>query len=74
MGEVVNRGDDVTGIAVNIAARVMDQARSGEVWMTRTVKDLTGGSEINFASVGEHSLKGLDERYELFKPLVKISM
>jgi class 3 adenylate cyclase len=74
VGEVVNRGDDVTGIAVNIAARVMDQARSGEVWMTRTVKDLTGGSEINFASVGEHSLKGLGERYELFKPLVEISM
>jgi hypothetical protein len=42
--------------------------------MTRTVKDLTGGSEINFASVGEHSLKGLDERYELFKPLVEINM
>jgi class 3 adenylate cyclase len=74
VGEVVNRGDDVTGIAVNIAARVMDQARSGEVWMTRTVKDLTGGSEMNFASVGEHNLKGLEERYELFKPLVEISL
>lgn len=74
VGEVVNRGDDVTGIAVNIAARVMDQASSGEVWMTRTVKDLTGGSEMNFASVGEHSLKGLGERYELFKPLVEITL
>ena len=59
VGEVVSRGEDVTGIAVNIAARVMEKAASGQVLVTRTLKDLTGGSELTFASVGDHELKGL---------------
>jgi class 3 adenylate cyclase len=68
VGEVVNRGDDVTGIAVNIAARVMDQAGSGEVLTTRTLRDLTGGSDMAFASRGEYELKGLSEHFELLSP------
>ena len=67
VGEVVIRGQDITGIAVNIAARVMDHASSGEVLMTRTLKDLTGGSQMVFESVGEFELKGLDEHFELFR-------
>jgi class 3 adenylate cyclase len=69
VGEVVSRGGDVTGIAVNIAARVMEKAGSGEVLTTRTLKDLTGGSDMAFASVGEHELKGLSEHFELFSPM-----
>jgi class 3 adenylate cyclase len=68
VGEVVSRGGDVTGIAINIAARVMEKAASGEVLMTRTLKDLTGGSDMAFASMGEHELKGLSEPFELFSP------
>jgi class 3 adenylate cyclase len=68
VGEVVNRGEDVTGIAVNIAARVMDKARSGEILTTRTLRDLTGGSDMAFASRGEYELKGLSEHFELFCP------
>jgi len=68
VGEVVSRGGDVTGIAVNIAARVMEKASAGEVLTTRTLKDLTGGSEIAFASRGEHALKGLNSQFELFSP------
>ena len=67
VGEVVTRGQDITGIAVNIAARVMDQASAGEVLMTRTLKDLTGGSQMVFESLGEFELKGLNERFELFR-------
>ncbi|WP_445779353.1 adenylate/guanylate cyclase domain-containing protein [Shewanella sp.] len=36
IGEVVNRGGDITGIAVNIASRVMDIAVEGEVLVTKT--------------------------------------
>lgn len=67
VGEVVSRGDDITGIAVNIAARVMDQASAGEVLMTRTLKDLTGGSQMVFESAGEYELKGFNENFELFR-------
>ena len=68
VGEVVSRGGDVTGIAINIAARVMDKAGAGEVMVTRALRDLTGGSEMIFASMGEHKLKGLSEHFELFSP------
>ncbi len=67
VGEVVSRGDDITGIAVNIAARVMDQASVGEVLMTRALKDLTGGSQMVFESAGEYELKGFNENFELFR-------
>jgi class 3 adenylate cyclase len=67
VGEVVSRGEDITGIAVNIAARVMDQSNAGEVLMTRTLKDLTGGSQMVFESAGEYELKGLNENFELFR-------
>lgn len=68
VGEVVNRGEDITGIAVNIAARVMDKAQSGQVLLTKTLKDLTGGSDIEFESLGKFRLKGLPEEFELFTP------
>lgn len=68
VGEVVNRGEDVTGIAVNIAARVMDKAQAGQTLVTKTLKDLTGGSNIAFESLGKFELKGLPEEFELFKP------
>ena len=69
IGEVVNRGGDITGIAVNIASRVMDIAAEGEVLVTRTLKDLTGGSEMQFESAGTHTLKGLSDPYDLYRPL-----
>ncbi|MCH9847154.1 MAG: adenylate/guanylate cyclase domain-containing protein [Burkholderiaceae bacterium] len=69
VGEVVDRGGDVTGIAVNIASRVMDKAGAGEVLLTRTLKDLTGGSDMRFESAGDYELKGLSEPYQLFRTL-----
>ena len=49
----------------------MDQANSGEVLMTRTLKDLTGGSQMVFESAGEYELKGLGENFELFRTVSK---
>ena len=42
-------GDDVGGIAVHIAARVSSLAGPGEVLVSRTVRDLVAGSDIEFA-------------------------
>jgi class 3 adenylate cyclase len=66
-GEVERTQTDVLGIAVHIAARVMDEAAAGEVMISRTVKDLVAGSGIKFEDTGEHSLKGLDEKWQLYK-------
>ena len=65
-GEVERRGDDVGGIAVHIAARVQALARPGEVVVSRTVTDLVAGSGLAFESAGEHELKGVPGRWEVF--------
>jgi pimeloyl-ACP methyl ester carboxylesterase len=58
-GECELLGDDVGGIAVHIAARVMDSAAAGEVRVSGTVKDLVAGSGLTFVDCGRHVLKGV---------------
>ena len=65
-GEVEPRGEDLGGIAVHIAARVMSAARAGEVLVTRTVHDLVMGSSIGFADRGVHTFKGVPGDWHLF--------
>lgn len=65
-GEIELRGDDVGGIAVHVAARVMGQADGGEVVVSRTIKDLTAGSGLQFRDRGTHELKGIPEPWQLY--------
>jgi pimeloyl-ACP methyl ester carboxylesterase len=65
-GEIEIRGDDVGGIAVHLAARVMSEAHADEILVSRTVKDLVVGSDITFQDRGVHSLKGIGEGWQLF--------
>ena len=65
-GEIITSGGDVTGIAVNIAARVSAMAAPHEVLVSSTVKDLVAGSGIGFESRGTHRLKGVPDEWRLF--------
>ena len=65
-GEVELRGDDVGGIGVHIGARIASLAEADEVWVSRTVKDLTTGSGLELIDRGRHSLKGVPEEWELY--------
>jgi len=65
-GEIEHRGGDVGGIGVHLAARVTSLAGSGEVLVSRTVRDLTLGSELKFSGRGTHSLKGVPGEWEIF--------
>ena len=65
-GECELRDGDVGGIAVHIGARVMAQAGPNEVLVSRTVKDLTVGSDIVFEDRGVYELKGVPGEWELF--------
>lgn len=65
-GECELRGDDVAGMAVNLAARVMHDAPDDGVLVTRTVKDLALGSGLTFAPVGERTYKGVPEPIAVF--------
>jgi class 3 adenylate cyclase len=65
-GEIEQRGEDVGGIAVHAAARVMARAGPGEVFVSRVVTDLVAGAGLTFARRGTHELKGLPGRWDLF--------
>jgi class 3 adenylate cyclase len=66
-GEVELDGDDIAGLAVAIAARVAAMAGPSEVLTSQTVKDLTAGSGLVFEDVGEHDLKGVPDRWRLYR-------
>jgi class 3 adenylate cyclase len=65
-GEVQLRGDDVGGIAVHFAARVMAAAAPGEVLVSGTVHDLVAGSDHVLEDRGAHALKGIAGEWRLF--------
>ena len=65
-GELERDGLNVTGLNVHIGARVGAAAQPGEVLVSRTVRDLVVGSGLSFADRGEHELKGVPGRWELF--------
>ena len=66
-GEVEGSESDIHGIAVHLAARIMDEAGAGEVVVSRTVKDLVAGSDIEFDDTGEHFLRGIEQKWQLFR-------
>ena len=65
-GECDARGDDLSGVALNIAARVAAAAQPGEVLVSSTVKDLLAGSGIGFSDRGLHALKGIPDKWRLW--------
>jgi class 3 adenylate cyclase len=65
-GEVELRDDDVGGIGVHIAARIVAAAGSGEILTSRTVRDLVVGSDIAVEDRGTQALKGIDGTWQLF--------
>jgi class 3 adenylate cyclase/pimeloyl-ACP methyl ester carboxylesterase len=66
-GEVEVIGDDIGGIAVHIAARVLGFAGPGELLVSGTVKDLVVGSGIEFEDRGEQELRGVPGAWHLWK-------
>jgi class 3 adenylate cyclase len=68
-GEIELKGDDIGGIAVNIAARVAAMAGPNETLVSSTVRDLVAGSGLRFEDRGRHALKGLPEEVQLYTAL-----
>jgi class 3 adenylate cyclase/pimeloyl-ACP methyl ester carboxylesterase len=65
-GELERDATNVTGLTVHIGARVGAAAEPGQVFVSRTVRDLVAGSGLTFDSRGEHQLKGVSGYWELF--------
>jgi pimeloyl-ACP methyl ester carboxylesterase len=64
-GECELVGSDIAGIAVHIAARILNQARAGEILVSRTVRDLVVGSGTGFEDRGSVELRGVPGTWQL---------
>lgn len=67
IGECEKRGDEWSGMAVHVGARIGAMAGAGQVLTSRTVRDLSVGSGLVFEDLGAHRLKGLPEDTEVFR-------
>lgn len=65
-GEIEVRDNDIGGIAVHLAARIMAKAGHDEIIVSSTVKDLVIGSDIAFEERGKHVLKGIEGEWQLY--------
>lgn len=65
-GEVERRQSDIGGMAVHLGARIMAAAEPGEIWVSRTVRDLVIGSPLRFVDRGVHALKGIEGEWHLY--------
>ncbi|MBW3661040.1 MAG: tetratricopeptide repeat protein [Gemmatimonadetes bacterium] len=65
-GEIEEDANDVGGVAVHVAARVLDLADPGEILVSRTVKDVIGGANIRLVRRRAHRLEGIEGEWRLY--------
>ncbi len=66
-GEVQTIDGKAGGIAVTLGARIAGVAGPSQVIVSSTVKDLVAGSGLSFEDVGERELKGVPDRWRLYR-------
>ncbi len=66
-GEYKVSGAQVFGLAFHIGARVAAKARAGEILVSSAVRDLMAQSAIRFKDHGVHQLRGVPERWRLYR-------
>jgi class 3 adenylate cyclase len=66
-GECERVDGKLAGLTVSIGARVAALADPSSVLVSRTVKDLVAGSGFTFDDAGEHALKGVPDRWQLYR-------
>jgi len=64
-GRVIFRDGDYFGRTVNVAARIVEYARPGEVLVSNEVKERSGSDGVRFEPIGPVALKGLKEQLTL---------
>jgi class 3 adenylate cyclase len=66
VGDIDRRGDDISGVGVAIGARVLNAAGPGEILASSTAVQAATGAPHEFEPRGEHELKGVSGRWQLF--------
>ena len=65
-GEVEIVGDDIRGLAVHLASRLLALAEPSEILASATTRDLVDGSGFTFDDRGRHELKGIVGERKVF--------
>jgi class 3 adenylate cyclase len=65
-GEIEVMGEDIAGIGVHIAARVLDASHPGELLVSPAVPMLVAGGGFEFEDRGKHELRGVPGTWRLF--------
>ena len=65
-GPVIFQEGDYYGQTVNIASRIADYAKSGEVIVSQDMVDASDGATLTFSEVGPVALKGLSAPIVLY--------
>ena len=66
-GEVETIGGKIGGIAGDVGASIAALATPSEVLVSQTVRDLVSVSGLSFEDAGEHELKGVPDRWHLYR-------
>jgi class 3 adenylate cyclase len=66
-GEVEIAGDELRGVAVHLAARIMAAAGPGEVFVSALTKELASGARIAFADRGRREFKGFGGERQVYE-------
>jgi class 3 adenylate cyclase len=66
-GEVGTVDRKAAGMAVVIGSRIGAMAGPSEIFSSSTVKDLTAGSGLVFEDADEHELKGVPDRWHVYR-------
>jgi class 3 adenylate cyclase/pimeloyl-ACP methyl ester carboxylesterase len=72
-GECERIGAKIGGLTVTIGSRIAARAGPSEVVVSQTVKDLVAGSGLAFENAGEHELKGVPDRWRLFRVVKRMT-
>ncbi|OGO52398.1 MAG: hypothetical protein A2148_05725 [Chloroflexi bacterium RBG_16_68_14] len=66
-GEPVAEDQDLFGTAVQLARRICDQAKGGEILASNVVRELAAGKGFLFADRGEAVLRGFEDPVRLYE-------
>ena len=70
VGEPINESEDLFGMAVNEAARIMSVAQGGQILVSQLIHALASSSmDFVFRSLGEIALNGIDGPHRLYEVL-----
>jgi class 3 adenylate cyclase len=69
VGDVDARGDDVSGVAVHVAARILNHADAGETLVSETARLAALGSHQRFTPVSTTELSGIPGEWALHRSL-----